>query len=1587
MGIYDFFAANYTAAAEATSDSRITAGNGPQNFELSNESAPNGESTSDSSSDSDSTSDHNDGSHNFRRPFTDSENSNSSNSRSESESASEANISLSESEKQQSRSDSGSSSSGSGNSPKSKLMYDAWQNRGPSSSPDRSAIGAGSQASPTRSAGSSSTESALRGPLPTASYDNGENSTAAAEASLQTTDSYGWPVSASTNDDDDNNNNNNFGAEVLHPTARALTEKMLNEKSSSDSGGSRTPQRGNSERQTNDQSSSSEEKGEEESGGSTSRVQPKNTSKRRIGKEERSQGEESSASRSKSESSASDDSSVPAGPIPIETKFKTGVVTEESFSSVSSSSSDESGSQSEESSSNNSGQSKEESSQKSSSQSSSERSKESNAKSESSNPLKRMEERRQERISESEGSSASSRRNERENVDSQTSEGKGKIKNSSDASFGSSSSESRYERKSDASLLLDTKAKKEAARNDPNASKSPDSNSEESGFSPLPPLPPLPKPRIERLKGGSTSSSSGFSVSSSQTSKGSPSEKSRKRKSDRESSGSLASSSSRSKSSRSASPKPRVKKRDSKSSGTKSEVSMESFGSSSSSSSNSRTLMKSFGYVPPEAQVVSSDRDSSSSSKSASAKASRSKSRSDSPEPHIEKPEDKTTDSSKTSPASSKVSAFALGPPSSQSEKAKRKAGTDAEEEVNNFALDKKLELKSDSSSSSPDIPASDEKRRPYNDFLPSPSTDPEVRRTVDAVVRSEHDSDEFQWVPSDKNGWMPPFTHVPTTIQSIPARDAQHMERQPVLPHVRSQAKQFVVSEENYRPDPPFGYARSNENAFENMEMPPSYGNMLATGTYRPNLGHTVGNVPPVPRMDMKMRQKEYHGVPPVTEISLFPRYDDESTLGTEGFHYAPFMMGGPREFLSQQPQYAIPNTRQLNTPGPMVRMSEVLRSEGADPPEGKGPGRASSYLQFINKPTAPAPPAKFQEAKQEEKRHPSHAINADMSLRPEESENSWVPTQLKSELKSVVPFQLTPPKEDSKLEDPKALLYTQTTKPASMKSSSAASNWNPMETSQSSRNNAPSNAMATPSGSFRAEQLTNADDAMNEDEESEEEVIVEDGEDDDASSVYDEVTVASAATSDQNSRPASQMSEPESDSDSSSSSGLYHPTGILDSSSESSSESLQPPANHRPNMVPPNQRKPPIVTPYQRNQPNRTNDLENQKQPLNGRQKSKKPTACRNAIIALVCLLLIIAAFVVAYFLTREDESAPVVASVNPSTNRPTTFGPTQTPSLSPTVASLMPSLSPSRTPTTAPSRPPGDPEVEQDAYYKLIVSAYPQGGDAIQNRSSPQRSAFEWLRSVSNVQDLPDNRVLQRYALATIFYSTRGWEWSQASRWLSNEHECSWFSTSTAFDICDPNRQLTVLSLRENNLDGTVPAEVFALLPLIEEVQLHGNDLDGSIPSEVSNLSRLALFDLSSNQVFSDIPSELGGLSNLKRIALANNKIFSTIPTELGRLSLLETLDLGANQLTGTIPTALTRMTSLAGLSLYANYISGTVPRNFSSLSNLQLIYIDGNYLSGSVSNSLCQLQVREFWADCDRLTCSCCTTCCTAQGCGN
>lgn len=290
----------------------------------------------------------------------------------------------------------------------------------------------------------------------------------------------------------------------------------------------------------------------------------------------------------------------------------------------------------------------------------------------------------------------------------------------------------------------------------------------------------------------------------------------------------------------------------------------------------------------------------------------------------------------------------------------------------------------------------------------------------------------------------------------------------------------------------------------------------------------------------------------------------------------------------------------------------------------------------------------------------------------------------------------------------------------------------------------------------------------------------------------------------------------------------------------------------------------------------------------------------------------------------------------------------------------------------------------ELEGNPMYELIMSRFPGGGDALANTSSPQRAAFRWLQSSANAAISSDEKLLQRYALASLFYATGGSQWKNTVSWLSGEDECFWYTSSNAGMICDSNGRLSEINLVRNNLQGSLPMEIGLLDGSLEILDLSGNNMTGSIPTTIKGMVLLKQIDLSLNKLFGIVPSELGSMSNLQRIVLSDNNLFSTIPTELGLLTQLEYLDLGSNQLTGTIPDSFGSLQSLAGLGLYKNFLSGTLPVTLSSLSNLQLLYLDENDLSGPIQTSLCQLTLEEFWSDCQETQCNCCTTCCSDGG---
>ncbi|CAB9498121.1 Leucine rich repeat N-terminal domain [Seminavis robusta] len=291
-----------------------------------------------------------------------------------------------------------------------------------------------------------------------------------------------------------------------------------------------------------------------------------------------------------------------------------------------------------------------------------------------------------------------------------------------------------------------------------------------------------------------------------------------------------------------------------------------------------------------------------------------------------------------------------------------------------------------------------------------------------------------------------------------------------------------------------------------------------------------------------------------------------------------------------------------------------------------------------------------------------------------------------------------------------------------------------------------------------------------------------------------------------------------------------------------------------------------------------------------------------------------------------------------------------------------------------------------------------------DSIQQPPSPQSQAYNWTLRDPSFNSYPDDRLLQRFILATWFYATDGPSWFNNSHWLSyTEHECHWFQNSFPIHVLsylpyeypdpmttpcrnmsnlDTGWQYEHLSLAQNGLDGIIPNELFLLTSLKSidfglNLNLRGKLLVGD---QISKLSKLQFLGISNTAMHGSIPTEIGTLTNLVDLSLAFEQLTGVIPTEIGKLTLLKYLsshrtqlqgplpsemgllsnmlaiNLGSNQMTSTIPTHLFSLQKLMALFFYEAQMSGTIPTEIGLLTDMVHLYIGRNKFEGTLPSEL-------------------------------
>ena len=141
----------------------------------------------------------------------------------------------------------------------------------------------------------------------------------------------------------------------------------------------------------------------------------------------------------------------------------------------------------------------------------------------------------------------------------------------------------------------------------------------------------------------------------------------------------------------------------------------------------------------------------------------------------------------------------------------------------------------------------------------------------------------------------------------------------------------------------------------------------------------------------------------------------------------------------------------------------------------------------------------------------------------------------------------------------------------------------------------------------------------------------------------------------------------------------------------------------------------------------------------------------------------------------------------------------------------------------------------------------------------------------------------RLTDREILEILYETTGGDEWADNTNWLSDADLNEWHGVDTR------DGRVDYLSLRNNNLAGTIPPELGGLDALFI-LSISSNKLSGPIPAELSKFKRLRDLYLGRNDGISGrVPPELGYIGGLEYLSLDGTSLSGPLPLTLANLAL--------------------------------------------------------------------------------------------------
>lgn len=205
-------------------------------------------------------------------------------------------------------------------------------------------------------------------------------------------------------------------------------------------------------------------------------------------------------------------------------------------------------------------------------------------------------------------------------------------------------------------------------------------------------------------------------------------------------------------------------------------------------------------------------------------------------------------------------------------------------------------------------------------------------------------------------------------------------------------------------------------------------------------------------------------------------------------------------------------------------------------------------------------------------------------------------------------------------------------------------------------------------------------------------------------------------------------------------------------------------------------------------------------------------------------------------------------------------------------------------------------------------------------------------------------------QQAALNSLFSSTEGPSWFNASGWSTNSTGCDAFGVS-----CDAaGRNVLAIELVKNNLRGAIPGSVCRDLVALKTLSLARNYIVGPLAPFAS--TSLTAFNMSGNSLAVPASSVADALApasaTLEILAVSDCSLYGELDAgALEPFGALQVLDLSLNNIAGTLPPLAAAAAGLRVLNLGTNsFVADELPASWAGMANLTDLVLFRNFVGG-------------------------------------